>query len=320
MVQIGYHASHEQFRPGELVEAVIAAEQAGFAGAMCSDHFAPWSERQGHSGFAWSWLGAAMQATRLSMGIVTTPIGLRYHPALIAQAAATLADLFPGRFWTALGSGEALNERITGCRGPAKPERDERLAEAVEIIRALFAGETVTRRGLIPVEEARLYTRPEKMPALIGAALTPETARRCAGWADGMVTINQPLERLRQMVDAFREGGGEGKKLLLQVHLSYGRDMRQARENAFEQWRFNALSSSVAGELKLPEQFDSATQYIRPEDLENSVLMSPDAARHVEWIAGYRELGFDAIYLHNVGRNQRDFIDAFGSKVLPHFR
>jgi G6PDH family F420-dependent oxidoreductase len=123
---IGYHASHEQLPPSELLACVVAAEAAGFQAAMCSDHFAPWSSRQGHSGFAWSWLGAALQATGLDFGVVNAP-GQRYHPAIIAQAAATLSELFPGRFWLALGSGEASNEHITGGRWPPKAERRARL-------------------------------------------------------------------------------------------------------------------------------------------------------------------------------------------------
>ena len=320
-LRIGYHASHEQFAPSALLACVQAAEQAGFECAMCSDHFAPWSVRQPHSGFAWSWLGAALATTSLSFGVVTTPIGRRYHPAITAQAAATLAEMFPDRFWMALGSGEALNERVTGQRWPAKAERDARLRESVEIMRALFAGETVSRRGgLIDVEEARLYTRPKVPPAFIAAALTPETARRAGAWADGLVTINQPVERLRAIVDAFREGGGEGRRLVLQVHVSYASTQEEARANAHDQWRFNTLSSAVAAELKLPEQFDAATRLVRPEDLEESILISDDPGWHAARLADYAELGFGDIYLHNVGLNQQAFIETFGALVLPQLR
>jgi G6PDH family F420-dependent oxidoreductase len=180
MTTIGYHASHEQFAPSELRDCVIAAERAGFAAAMCSDHFAPWSRRQGHSGFAWAWLGAALQATTLSLGVVNAP-GDRYHPAIIAQAAATLAEMFPGRFWLALGSGQALNEHITGARWPPKPERNARLLECVAVMRALWRGETVTHHGLIEVEEARLWSLPQSPPQVVGAALSEETAELAGG-------------------------------------------------------------------------------------------------------------------------------------------
>ena len=182
MANVGFHASHEQFPPSEMLECVRAAEHAGFQAAMCSDHFAPWSLRQGQSGFAWSWLGAALQATSLSFGVVNAP-GVRYHPAIIAQAAATLAEMFPGRFWVALGSGQAINEHITGTDWPPKAERNARLQECVEVIRALWAGETVTHHGRIQVEGAKLWTRPQRPPLIVGPALSEETAEFVGGWA-----------------------------------------------------------------------------------------------------------------------------------------
>src|SRR5690606_1583238 len=185
------------------------------AAGMCSDHFHPWSEEQGHSGFAWSWLGAALQGTGFDLGVVNAPC-FRYHPALIAQAAATLAQMFPGRFWLAVGSGEALNESITGERWPPKAERTARLAEAIGIMRALWAGEEVTRSGPIRVERARLYSLPPAPPPLYAAVLSEQTARWAGGWADGMITVSASAEKQQRIIDAFREGGGEGKPLLLQ--------------------------------------------------------------------------------------------------------
>jgi coenzyme F420-dependent glucose-6-phosphate dehydrogenase len=319
MAEIGFHASHEQFAPSELLALAQAAERAGFAATMSSDHLAPWSRRQGQSGFAWSWLGAAMQATALPFSIVTTPIGLRYHPLLIAQGAATLAEMFPGRLTVILGSGEALNERAFGACWPVKSERDERLGESVEIIRALWRGETVTRRGLIRLDEARLYSLPEVLPAIFAAALTPETARNAAAWADGLATINQPLEKLREVTEAFREGGGAGKPIHLQVHLSYAETDEEARDNALDQWRSNALPGSVAAELSSPEMFDAATRHLTAGDLADSILISADFARHRAGLEQLLPLGIDRILLHNVGRNQRAFIDGFADHVLPHF-
>ena len=160
MVKVGYHASHEQFKPSQLLKYVQQAEKAGFNLCLSSDHFYPWSEKQGESGFAWSWLGAAMQATpNLSYRIVCAP-GQRYHPAIIAQAAATLAEMFPNRFCLTVGSGQALNEQITGEKWPSKSERNQRLKECVDIIRGLWLGETRTHRGIVSIEEANLYTRP----------------------------------------------------------------------------------------------------------------------------------------------------------------
>ena len=315
---IGYHASHEQLPPSELLGCVVAAEAAGFQAAMCSDHFAPWSSRQGHSGFAWSWLGAALQATRLDFGVVNAP-GQRYHPAIVAQAAATLSEMFPGRFWLALGSGEASNEHITGGRWPPKAERRARLGEAVAVIRALLAGETVTHHGLVDVDQARLWTRPERPPELIGAAVSPDTAAWVGGWADGLVTLNQPRERLRAVLDAFRAGGGDGKPLYLQVHLSWAADEDEAMAVAHDQWSTNVFDPVLAMDLTLPEQFEAAARFVTPDDVRSTVLVSADLGRHTAWLAEYVELGFDRIYLHEVGQaaHQRPFLDAFGSKVIP---
>jgi probable non-F420 flavinoid oxidoreductase len=316
MVQLGYHASHEQFAPRELLGFVQLAERAGFSAAMCSDHYYPWSDRQGQSGFAWSWLGAALQATTLPFGVVSTP-GWRYHPAVLAQAGATLAQMYPGRFWVALGSGEALNEQITGERWPIKIERNRRLQECVEVIRALWAGEMVTHQGLVRVEEARLYTRPDSSPPIIGAAMTPETARWLGSWADGLITVNKPREQLQQIVTSFRDGGGAGKPLYLQVHLSYAKNRNQAYANAHDQWRTNVLPSTVLADLRLPTQFDAATEQLRPADLEPSVRISNDVQQHLAWLQDDAEQGFSGLYLHNVGRNQQEFIDVFGEHVVP---
>jgi probable non-F420 flavinoid oxidoreductase len=315
---IGYHASHEQLPPSALLRCVVAAEAAGFQAAMCSDHFAPWSSRQGHSGFAWSWLGAALQATGLSFGVVNAP-GQRYHPAIVAQAAATLSELFPDRFWLALGSGEASNEHITGDPWPAKEARRARLGEAAAVIRALLAGETVSHHGLVTVDRARLWTLPPRPPMLVGAAVSPDTAAWVGGWADGLVTINQDHDTLRAVIDAFRSNGGEHKPLFLQVHLSWAAEEDAALAVAHDQWSTNLLDTSVAMELELPEQFEAAARFVTPEDVRSAVLVSADLGRHTAWLAEYAELGFDRIYLHEVGQaeHQQAFIDAFGSKVIP---
>jgi coenzyme F420-dependent glucose-6-phosphate dehydrogenase len=187
---------------------------------MCSDHFHPWSERHSHSGFAWSWLGAALHATGMSFGTVCAP-GQRYHPAIIAQAAATLSEMFPDRFWLALGSGEALNESITGDAWPFKSIRHARLLESARIMRALWAGETVSSDSSLNTYAARLFSRPAHAPLLLGAALTPKTANWVGSWADGLITVAGPRDRMRAVVDAFREGSaGSDKPMFLQVALS----------------------------------------------------------------------------------------------------
>jgi coenzyme F420-dependent glucose-6-phosphate dehydrogenase len=317
MPQIGYHASHEQFRPRDLLQSVQMAKQAGFDAIMCSDHFHPWSEHQGSSGFAWSWLGAAMEATSglLPFGVVSVP-GYRYHPAILAQASATLAEMYPGLFWMALGSGEALNEHITGQPWPSKSERNARLKESVGIIRALWAGETVTQFGRIQVDEAKLYVRPQPPPPIIGAALSPETAEWLAEWADGMITINMPKQEHHDIIQAFRRAGGKHKPVYLQVQLSYASSDDEARRNAHEEWRATIFKSPVLATLRMPYQFDAAAEFIRPEDLASHVRTSADLKRHVDWVQEDLDLGVSGLYLHNVGRNQPQFIETFGEYVL----
>jgi alkanesulfonate monooxygenase SsuD/methylene tetrahydromethanopterin reductase-like flavin-dependent oxidoreductase (luciferase family) len=178
----------------------------------------------------------------------------------------------------------------------------------------------VTQAAPIPTEEARLHTRPQTPPPLVAAALTPQSAERLAPWADGLLTVNQPREALVELIDAFRRGGGQGKPLYLQVHLSYARDDDTARANAFDQWRANATSAAVAEALKTPAEFDAAALHVRPQDLDQHVHISSDPSRHAGWIADYAELGFTQIHLHNVGRNQREYIETFGEKVLARLR
>jgi probable non-F420 flavinoid oxidoreductase len=313
---VGFHASHEQLSPSRLIAAVKAAEAAGFTAAMCSDHLAPWSVRQGHSGHAWSWLGAAMQATSLPFGVVTAP-GQRSHPVMTAHAIATLGELFPGRFWAALGSGEALNEHVTGEPWPSKADRDARLLECVDVIRALLRGEEVSHDGHVRVDRARLWSLPEEIPSLFGAAVSEETAGAVGGWADGLITVRQPIDVLRRVIDAFRDGGGDRKPVAVQVHLSWAEDDDTALAIAHDQWRTNVFGPDLAWNLELPSQFDEAARMVRPEDVTEAVLVSADPAQHVKWLREIADLGVDALYLHHVGQEQDRFIDLFAEHVLP---
>ena len=314
--RIGYHCSHEQFPPSRLLALAQRAERAGFTAALSSDHIHPWSERQGESGFAWSFLGAAMATTGLPFGVVNAP-GQRYHPAVIAQAAATLAEMFPDRFFLCVGSGQNVNESVTGERWPAKDERDARLRECVDVMRALWAGETVTHRGHVVVENARIWSRPERPPLLVGAAVTAATAEWVAGWADALITVHRPRQELQEVVDAWRRGGGEGKPMFLKVQLSYDATDDAARAGAYDQWRTNVFPSRVLTELRTVAQFDGAGKLVTAEQLGEFVRISADPARHVEWLRGDIELGFSQLFLHNVNREQERFIDAFGERVLP---
>ena len=184
-------------------------------------------------------------------------------------------------------------------------------------MRALFAGETVSHHGLVRVDRARLWTLPEKPPPLIGAAVSEATAAWVGSWADGLVTINQPTEKLERMIRAFRENGGEGKPLFLQIHVAYGRD-EEAAGIAYDQWRTNVFPPSICWDLELPEMFEDAARFVRP-DLMGSVLISAEAEQFVDWLAEFAELGFERIYVHHVGKEQRAFIDVFGERVLPTF-
>jgi probable non-F420 flavinoid oxidoreductase len=317
-MQIAFHASHEQWPPSALLKYVRRAEQSGFAAGMCSDHFNPWIEEQGQSGFAWSWLGAALATTNWSFGTVCAP-GQRYHPAIIAQAAATLAEMFPGRFWLALGSGENLNESITGEPWPPKQQRNDRLKECVDIMRALWSGEVVNHNGFVHVVDAKLYTRPAQPPKIIGAALSEETARWMGAWADGMITAGRDAVDLRKIVLAFREGGGEGKPVFLQAALSFGRTEEQSLAEADREWRHSVLNSEQIADLPSPWAFNAATRRATPEQVRARLRVSADVRRHIDWLHQDMETGFNVVYVHQVARDMERFIDVFASEVLPRF-
>jgi probable non-F420 flavinoid oxidoreductase len=319
MARFGFHASHEQFPPSELLSLVKAAEAAGFDCAMSSDHFKPWGPNQGHSGFAWSWLGSAMASTSLPFGVISAP-GYRYHPAILAQGAATLSEMFPDRFWYALGSGQRLNEDVAGLPWPSKPERNERLKECAGMIRALLNGETVSHYGRVTVVDARLYSLPAQRPKLLAAAVSESTAEFAGSWADGLLTVSAKPDQLKKLIEAFRRGGGEGKPLFMQVGLNWAETEEQALSGAFDQWRTNVLGGEVNWELRSPEDFETASRLVKPEDMRESVLVSSDLGQHAAWLAEFVELGFSEIQLHQVGRNQMDFIDTFGARVLPQLR
>jgi probable non-F420 flavinoid oxidoreductase len=315
MVAVGFHASHEQVHPAELLRAVQQAEQAGFTFGMSSDHFSPWSARQGHSGFAWAWLGAALATTDLPFGVVNAP-GQRYHPAVVSQAMATLSAMFPQRLWVALGTGENSNEHITGDVWPRKELRNQRLAECVDVIRRLLAGEVVSHDGLVTVDRAVLWTRPEVAPALVGAAVSEATAGWVGTWADGLVTVNAEHETLRRLVGAYRDSGGPGP-LRLQVHVSWARTDDEALAIAHDQWRTNVFAPPVCWDLETPEHFDAIGEKVAPEEVRGTVLVSSDPARHAEWLHGFTELGFTEIAVHHVGQEQAGFVEAYGQHVLP---
>lgn len=257
-----------------------------------------------------------MQTSSLPFGSVCAP-GQRYHPAIVAQAVSTLAEMFPGRYWIALGSGEALNERITGERWPIKSVRNARLLECFQIIKKLLSGEKVTHHGLVNVEDARLYTLPKIQPLILGAAVTADTARWMGSWADGMITVHQKLGKMKEVVDAFRSNGGKGKPVFLKVQLSFDKTEEDVVKGAHDQWRSNIFNSTVLGEMWQVEQFDALGELVTPSEMRDMVRMSADVRQHIDWIKQDMELEFDRIILHNVNREQEFFINEFGEKVLP---
>ncbi|WP_298744353.1 TIGR03885 family FMN-dependent LLM class oxidoreductase [uncultured Microbacterium sp.] len=317
MVFIGYHSSHEQLPPSALLQSVVQAEAAGFDGAMCSDHLAPWGVDQGESGFAWSWLGAALAATSFSLGVVTAP-GQRYHPVISAQAIATLEEMFPGRFWAALGSGEAVNEHITGDPWPPKDRRNARLAASVDVIRELLAGKEVTRHGEIEVHRARVWSLPETPPPLLGAAVTAETASWMAGWADGLATVAQPRERLAHVLGAYAGAGGTGPRVL-QVHLALDDTEEAALRTVRSQWRHAAIDASL-WDIEQPEDFDTLAGRPSDAELRAGTLVSADPSALADQIAELVGLGFDRVYLHDVTTDQRSFLSRAERDLLPALR
>lgn len=316
MTVIGYHASHEQHPPSELLVAVRRAEQAGFDAVMCSDHLAPWTRRQGESGYAWSWIAAALAVTDLPMGLVAAP-GQRYHPAVMAQAIATLGEMFPGRFWAALGSGEALNEHVTGETWPDKPARQRRLRESVDAIRDLLAGRRVTLDGEVRVHDARLWTLPAVPVPLIGAAVSPDTAGWAADWADGLITVGATEAETREVLERYRGGGGRGAALL-QVHLSLAPSDDEALAIARDQWAHCAIEGDRMWDLQNPEDFETLS-HPTDDDLRQAVVVAHSVDDLADRIAALAS-GYDQVYLHHVGKDQDAFLGRCEDELLPKLK
>ena len=194
------------------------------------------------------------------------------------------------------------------------------MRECADIIRGLLRGESVSHYGRVTVVDCQLYSLPKTPPLLLGAAVSEATAEFVGSWADGLLTVSGKPEQVRKVVNAFRRGGGEGKPLFMQVGLNWAPSEDEALQGAFEQWRTNVLGGEVNWELRSPQDFDTATRFVKPEDMRESVLISSDPSRHAAWLNEYIELGFEELQLHQVGRNQQTFIDAFGAKVLPQLR
>ncbi|MFE2922379.1 LLM class F420-dependent oxidoreductase [Streptomyces goshikiensis] len=319
MVRFGYTMMTEQAGPRELVEHVAAAERAGFDFSVTSDHYSPWLAAQGHSPYAWSVLGAAAQATTTIplMTYVTCPT-VRYHPAVVAQKAATLQLLSEGRFRLGLGSGENLNEHVVGPGWPAAHVRLGMLEEAVEIIRALFAGGGVNHHGqYFDVENARLWDLPEQPPP-IGVAVSGDRSCDLAGRLADLVIAIDPE---RELLEAFDRAGGAGKPRVGQLAVCYDPDRDAAVARAHEQFRWSAGGWRVNAELPGPAAFDQATRYVRPEDIAESIPCGDGTDEFVDAVRPFADAGFTEIALVQVGgAHQRPFIDWAESVLLPALR
>jgi G6PDH family F420-dependent oxidoreductase len=320
LTQIGYTMMCEQVGPKQLVRDVKLAEEAGFDFAVISDHYFPWLDSQGHSPYAWSVLGAAVQATdRIPlMTYVTCPIR-RYHPAVVAQKAATVQMLSDGRFTLGLGAGENLNEHIVGGHWPMAALRHEMLEEAVEIIRALWAGGSVTYRGgHFDVESARVWDLPETAPPIGIAVSGPSSCRLAGHHADAMIAT-QPKPELGEMFDA---AGGRGKPRIGQIALIYDTDEQSAAKRGMDQFRFFTGGWRVNAELPLPASFDEAARTVREKDITNLMPCGPEVQRHVAGIRDYGAAGgFTHIALIQVGADsQEEFISWAATDLLPALR
>ncbi|MFD1859570.1 LLM class flavin-dependent oxidoreductase [Aeromicrobium camelliae] len=305
-VRLGWHASHEQFGPAELLGWAADAERAGFDEVWASDHLAPWSARQGHSGFVWSWLGAALATTSVSYGVVTTP-GYRYPPSVLAQAIGTLTTMYPGRLSVGFGTGEALNEAAVNGSWPSKSDRRRALQRDLESIAMLLRGEGVARAGGL----ARIYETPDEPPTIGGCALTTATARWLGTWAPGFVTVADVLDETRERVEAYREGAGPDRPVALKAQISYGRTHDEAVAEAAEQWRNPLLSPELLSELRTPEEFDEAAAKVPVSRVEERIrcLDSPEAL--MEWVGALTDACRpDLIVVHNVASDQGLLLDA----------
>jgi coenzyme F420-dependent glucose-6-phosphate dehydrogenase len=326
MGNIGYAVMCEQFAPSDLIEYSKAAEDNGFTALMVSDHFHPWVPSQGQSPFAWSLMGALGVATKLPFGTGVTPPGFRYHPAILAQAAATLEAMFPGRFYLGLGAGEALNEHITGNYWPEPVTRLEMLAEGIEIIRKLFTGKVVKHKGtFFNLESARLYTMPATPPPIYVATSGPVNAERTGRTCDGIITVGAADDKIKLLLDRFEKGARDAGKdpdkmpRIIQLHVSWAESDQAATDNAVKEWPNGGMNFPKA-DIRSPEDFESMARLVRADNFRGRVLMSADLDVHRDHIQHFIDHGFTDLYVHNVGRNQHEFIQAYGKHVIPKLK
>jgi len=322
---IGYAAMLEQFAPSDVVAWSALAEEHGFSGVMAADHFQPWVPQQGQAAFVWNVMTAIGERTKGDVGPGVTCPSFRMHPAIVAQASATLEAMYPGRHWLGLGSGEALNEHILGQYWPETPERIARMFEALEIIRKLFDSrdKDVKHDGrFYKLESTRLWTLPDTPPPVYIATAGPITAKKTGALADGLITVGAPESKLEMIREKTREGRREAGKdpetfrYILQLHLSWAPTDEEALQNAIVEWP-NGGMKFPKQDIRSPHDFAQMAKLVRPEDFDGRMLITSDPEKHRQEIQKFLDMGFDQIYLHNVGRNQAEWIECFGREVLP---
>ncbi|MDO8337846.1 MAG: TIGR03557 family F420-dependent LLM class oxidoreductase [Microcella sp.] len=325
--QIGYAAALEQFAPLEAIELAALAEQHGFAGTVATEGFQPWTPQQGQSSFVWNVVSALGARTSGALGVGPVSPTFRWHPAMVAQASATLAAMYPGRHWLALGSGEAMSDHIVGERWPEPAERIARMFEALSVIKKLFAASLAGRDtkhdgDFLRLETARLWTMPEVAPDILIQTAGPLTAKRAGRSADGLLIEAAPIDRIGMLFQRFEEGAREaGRDLatttrVLRLHLSWAPTDEEAMANALAEWP-NGGMRFAKSDIRSPFDLEQIARLVRPEDFAARVVVSADPDVHRANIQAHLDLGFDAVYIHNVGRNQREFVEVFGRDVLP---
>ncbi len=315
MAAIGYTLASEEHGARELVAHAARAEEVGFPFAVISDHFHPWVDAQGNSPFVWGVLGAIAEATeRIELVTGVTCPTTRIHPAIVAHAAATAAALLPGRFSLGVGTGENLNEHILGDRWPPVADRQERLAEAIEVIRLLWEGGLKSHRGKhYRVENARIYSLPEQLPPILVAVAGEKSTDLAAEHGDGLFGTSPVPET----IERFRQRGGEGKPSYGQVDVCWAESEEEAKRIALEKWPNAATSGSHTFELPLPAHFEEVSEWAEEDDIAESIVCGPDPERHVKAIEEYAEAGYDHVYVHQVGPDQEGFFDFYAREVLP---
>jgi len=316
-MQIGYKLAAEAFDPHELIRQAVLAEAAGFDFVEISDHYHPWLDVQGHSPFAWTVLGAiAAKTDRIELATGVTCPTVRYHPAIIAQAAATLALVSDGRFVLGVGSGERLNEHVVGRGFPAVRVRHEMLREALEIIRLLWQGGYHSYDGKhLQLEDARVFDLPAQLPLIAVAASGKPSATLAAEFGDGLFATEPKSE----IIEDYRAAGGSGPGYA-EAPLAWAPDEKTAAAAVLEKTRWALTGWKVMSELPNPVNFDAASATVREEDVLGQFACGPDVERHVEVVRQFTDAGFDRIALMNAGPDPDGFIDFFRSTLAPRLR